>query len=143
MVNRGNRNPTAIGDARLGEEAVRRRLRCFPPAGLGALPGAAILRRRKIREPAERNLYNFHATEIRACVLLLRGPETPGQNLRTRAERMYAFEDGDSPCAFELTSLMRREGRLWRKFSAPAGPQRVAFNALVSVTNRDRRTCDS
>src|SRR6201986_284606 len=53
-------------------------------------------------------LYNFHRHEIAAlCVLLLRGPQTPGE-LRTRAERMYAFEDLEAVhAAFHL--LMRGE----------------------------------
>jgi uncharacterized protein YceH (UPF0502 family) len=41
------------------------------------------------------------------CVLLLRGPQTPGE-LRTRCERLYAFEDLDAVHA-ALNLLMRRE----------------------------------
>jgi len=40
--------------------------------------------------------FNFHRHEIAIlCVLMLRGPQTPGE-LRTRTERMYAFEDLES-----------------------------------------------
>ena len=53
-------------------------------------------------------LYNLHRHEIAVlCVLLLRGPQTPGE-LRTRAERMYAFEDLEAVLS-ALNLLMRRE----------------------------------
>jgi hypothetical protein len=53
-------------------------------------------------------LYNFHRHEIAVlCVLLLRGPQTPGE-LRTRAERLYAFEDLEAVHS-ALNHLMRRE----------------------------------
>jgi len=42
--------------------------------------------------------------------LLLRGPQTPGE-LRTRAERMYAFEDLEAVHS-ALHLLMRREPAL-------------------------------
>ena len=53
-------------------------------------------------------LYNFHRHEIAVlCVLLLRGPQTPGE-LRTRAERMYEFADLEAVHS-ALNLLMRRE----------------------------------
>jgi len=53
-------------------------------------------------------LYNFHRHEIAVlCVMLLRGPQTPGE-IRTRAERMYAFEDLEAVHS-ALHLLMRRE----------------------------------
>jgi uncharacterized protein YceH (UPF0502 family) len=56
-------------------------------------------------------LYNFHRHEIALlCVLLLRGPQTPGE-LRTRAERMYEFADLEAVHS-ALNLLMRREPRL-------------------------------
>jgi len=41
------------------------------------------------------------------CVLLLRGPQTPGE-LRGRTERMHSFEDLDAVQA-SLQKLMQRE----------------------------------
>lgn len=53
-------------------------------------------------------IYNFDRREAAIlCVLLLRGPQTPGE-LRGRAERMYHFEDLDQ-VQTALQQLMRRE----------------------------------
>src|SRR5437879_1389382 len=67
--------------------------------------------------------FNFYRHEVAIlCVLLLRGPQTPGE-LRTRAERMHPFDDpGDvgsvanvqsfeaKPKAKESTSIISADG---------------------------------
>ena len=52
--------------------------------------------------------FNFDRREIAVlCVLLLRGPQTPGE-LRGRTQRMYEFDDLEGVEA-TLTRLMERE----------------------------------
>jgi uncharacterized protein len=77
------------------------------------------------------DLYNFHRHEIAVlCVLLLRGPQTPGE-LRTRAERMYAFEDLEAVHS-ALNLLMRREPPLVRVLPRQAGTKESRYMHLLS-----------
>lgn len=76
-------------------------------------------------------LYNFHRHEIAVlCVLMLRGPQTPGE-LRTRAERMYAFEDLDAVHS-ALNLLMRREPPLAKVLPRQPGTKESRFMHLLS-----------
>jgi hypothetical protein len=76
-------------------------------------------------------LYNFHRHELAVlCVLMLRGPQTPGE-LRTRAERMYAFEDLDSVHA-ALNLLMRREPPLAKVLPRQPGTKESRYMHLLS-----------
>lgn len=75
--------------------------------------------------------YNFHRHEIAVlCVLMLRGPQTPGE-LRTRAERMYAFEDLDAVHS-ALNLLMRREPPLVKVLPRQPGMKESRFMHLLS-----------
>jgi len=76
-------------------------------------------------------LYNFDRHEIAVlCVLLLRGPQTPGE-LRTRCERMYAFEDLDAVHS-ALNLLMRREPPLVKVLPRQPGTKESRFLHLLS-----------
>jgi uncharacterized protein len=76
-------------------------------------------------------LYNFHRHEIAVlCVLLLRGPQTPGE-LRTRSERMYAFEDLDAVHS-ALNLLMRREPPLVKVLPRQPGTKESRYMHLLS-----------
>jgi len=76
-------------------------------------------------------LYNFHRHEIAVlCVLMLRGPQTPGE-LRTRSERMYAFEDLEAVHS-ALNLLMRREPPLVKVLPRQAGTKEARFMHLLS-----------
>jgi len=76
-------------------------------------------------------LYNFHRHEIAVlCVLMLRGPQTPGE-LRTRAERMYEFEDLDAVHS-ALNLLMRREPPLVKVLPRQPGTKESRFMHLLS-----------
>jgi uncharacterized protein YceH (UPF0502 family) len=76
-------------------------------------------------------LYNFHRHEIAVlCVLMLRGPQTPGE-LRTRAERMYAFEDLEAVHA-ALNLLMRREPALVKVLSRQPGTKESRYMHVLS-----------
>jgi len=76
-------------------------------------------------------LYNFHRHEIAVmCVLMLRGPQTPGE-LRTRSERMYAFEGLDAVHA-ALNLLMRRDPPLIKVLPRQPGTKESRFMHLFS-----------
>jgi uncharacterized protein YceH (UPF0502 family) len=76
-------------------------------------------------------LYNFHRHEIAVlCVLMLRGAQTPGE-LRTRTERMYAFEDLDAVHS-ALNLLMRREPSLVKVLQRQPGTKESRFMHLLS-----------
>jgi uncharacterized protein YceH (UPF0502 family) len=75
-------------------------------------------------------LYNFHRHEIALlCGLMLRGPQTPGE-LRTRTERMYAFEDLDAVHS-ALNLLMRREPPLVKVLPRQPGTKESRFMHLL------------
>jgi uncharacterized protein YceH (UPF0502 family) len=76
-------------------------------------------------------LYNFHRHEIAVlCVLFLRGPQTPGE-LRTRAERMYSFEDLEAVHS-ALSHLMRRELPLVKVLPRQPGTKESRYMHLFS-----------
>jgi uncharacterized protein YceH (UPF0502 family) len=76
-------------------------------------------------------LYNFHRHEIAVlCVLMLRGPQTPGE-LRNRSERMYTFEDLEAVHS-ALNLLMRREPALVKVLARQPGTKESRFMHLLS-----------
>jgi uncharacterized protein len=76
-------------------------------------------------------LYNFHRHELAVlCVLLLRGPQTPGE-LRTRSERMYGFEDLNAVHA-ALNLLMRREPPLVKVLPRQPGTKEARYMHLLA-----------
>src|SRR5260370_33905961 len=98
---KSNREPVMT----LDEETVRQALRSMSEQALVRSAGGDS--RVPKYEHRVNELYNFHRHEIAVlCVLMLRGPQTPGE-LRTRAERMYAFEHLEAVHS-ALHLLMRR-----------------------------------
>jgi uncharacterized protein YceH (UPF0502 family) len=61
---------------------------------------------------------------------MLRGPQTPGE-LRTRAERMYAFEDLEAVHA-ALNLLMRRESALVKVLPRQPGTKESRYMHLLA-----------
>lgn len=122
---KSNRDPVMT----LDEEAVRKALRSLTDHGMvrSATGDARVAKfGHSLNE-----LYNFHRHEIAVlCVLMLRGPQTPGE-LRTRAERMYAFEDLDAVHA-ALNLLMRREPPLVKVLPRQPGTKESRFMHLLS-----------
>jgi uncharacterized protein YceH (UPF0502 family) len=64
------------------------------------------------------------------CVLLLRGPQTPGE-LRGRTERMYSFEQIDDVLAV-LDKLMQHEPALAAALQRQPGSREVRYAHLLS-----------
>src|SRR5580704_14317987 len=85
---KSNREPVM----NLEEAAVRNALHSLDGQSLVRSVSASDSRVTKYEHRLQ-EAFNFYRHEIAIlCVLLLRGPQTPGE-LRTRAERMHPFED--------------------------------------------------
>ena len=122
---KSNREPVM----NLDEDAVRKALRSLTDQYL--VRSASGDSRVAKYEHRLNELYNFHRHEIAVlCVLLLRGPQTPGE-LRTRCERMYAFEDLDAVHS-ALNLLMRREPPLAKVLPRQPGTKESRFLHLLS-----------
>jgi uncharacterized protein YceH (UPF0502 family) len=75
--------------------------------------------------------FNFYRHEIAIlCVLLLRGPQTPGE-LRTRTERMHSFDDL-SAVQSSLQHLMKREPPLAKVLPRQPGTKESRYAHLLS-----------
>jgi uncharacterized protein YceH (UPF0502 family) len=122
---KSNRDPVMA----LDEEAVRQALRSLSDQAMVRSAGGDS--RVPKFEHRLNELYNFHRHEIAVlCVLLLRGPQTPGE-LRTRADRMYAFEDLEAVHA-ALHHLMRREPPLVKILPRQPGTKESRYMHLFS-----------
>jgi len=122
---KSNRDPVMT----LGEEAVRQALRSLSDQAMVRSAGGDS--RVAKFEHRLNELYNFHRHEIAVlCVLLLRGPQTPGE-LRTRAERMYAFEDLEAVHA-ALNLLLRRDPPLVKILPRQPGTKESRYMHLFS-----------
>lgn len=122
---KSNREPVMT----LDEEAVRQALRSL--SGQAMVRSAGGDSRVAKFEHRLNEFYNFHRHEMAVlCVLLLRGPQTPGE-LRTRAERMYAFEDLEAVQS-ALHHLMRREPPLVKILPRQPGTKESRYMHLFS-----------
>jgi uncharacterized protein YceH (UPF0502 family) len=76
-------------------------------------------------------VFNFTRPETAIlCVLLLRGPQTPGE-LRGRGERMHRFEDLDEVLS-GLQQLMRRDPPLAKALGRRPGTKEIRYAHLLS-----------
>ena len=84
---KNNREPVMV----LNEDSVRQALSTLQEKRMAGPAGGADSRVTKYEHRLQ-EVFNFDRRETAiACVLLLRGPQTPGE-LRGRADRMYRFE---------------------------------------------------
>src|SRR5271166_4275889 len=121
---KSNRDPVMA----LEEDAVRQALRSLSEQAMVRSAGGDS--RVPKFEHRLNELYNFHRHEIAVlCVLLLRGPQTPGE-LRTRCERLYAFEDLDAVHA-ALNLLMRRGPPMAKVLSRQPGTKESRYMHLL------------
>jgi uncharacterized protein len=75
--------------------------------------------------------FNFYRHEIAIlCVLLLRGPQTPGE-LRTRTERMHSFDDLGAVQS-SLQHLMKREPPLVKVLPRQPGTKEARYAHLLA-----------
>jgi uncharacterized protein YceH (UPF0502 family) len=124
---KSNREPVMT----LDEDAIRSAIRSLNDQGLTRY--ASTDSRVGKYEHRLNETFNFHRHEIALlCVLLLRGPQTPGE-LRTRTERMYAFEDLES-LHNALNLLAKREPPLVKVLPRQPGTKESRYIHLLSPT---------
>jgi uncharacterized protein len=122
---RSNREPVM----NLDEDAVRDALRGLQENKLAGPAGGADSRVTKYEHRLES--FNFSRGENAViCVLLLRGPQTPGE-LRGRTERMHRFEDLDQ-VQTALQHLMRRDPPLVKVLPRQPGTKEARYAHLLS-----------
>jgi hypothetical protein len=122
---KSNRDPVMS----LDEDAVRLALRSLSDQYLTRSAGTDS--RVPKYEHRLSDMFNFHRHEIAVlCVMLLRGPQTPGE-LRTRTDRMYSFEDLDSVHS-ALNLLMKREPPLVALLPRQPGTKESRYANLFS-----------
>lgn len=123
---KNNREPVTNFD----EETVRLALRNLSDKRLAGIAGGADSRVTKYEHRLQ-EVYNFTRPETAIlCVLLLRGPQTPGE-LRGRTERMHRFEDLDEVLS-GLQQLMRREPPLAKALGRRPGTKEIRYAHLLS-----------
>ena len=114
----------------LDEDAVRDALSALQSERLAGPASGANSRVTKYEHRLQ-EVYNFTRGEIAVlCVLLLRGPQTPGE-LRGRTERMHRFEDLDQVQA-ALQRLMQRDPPLAAVLPRQPGTKESRYAHLMS-----------
>ncbi len=120
---KNNRDPVMT----LDESTVRDALATLQEKRLAGPASGADSRVTKFEHRLQ-EVFNFDRREIAiVCVLLLRGPQTPGE-LRSRTDRMYHFEALEDVVS-TLDRLAQREPPLARNSPAPARHQRIPLHA--------------
>ena len=123
---KNNRDPVM----NLDEAAVRDALATLQEKRLAGPAGGADSRVPKFEHRLQ-EVFNFDRREIAIlCVLLLRGPQTPGE-LRSRTDRMYRFEALDDVVS-TLDRLAQREPSLARVLPRQPGTKESRYTHLFS-----------
>ncbi len=123
---KNNRDPVMS----LTEDAVRDALSSLQEKRMAGPAGGADSRVTKYEHRLQ-EVFNFDRREIAVvCVLLLRGPQTPGE-LRGRTERMYRFETLDDVQS-ALQKLMDRQPSLARVLPRQPGTKESRYMHLFS-----------
>jgi uncharacterized protein YceH (UPF0502 family) len=123
---KNNRDPVMT----LDETAVRDALASLQEKRLAGPAGGADSRVTKFEHRLQ-EVFNFDRREIAVvCVLLLRGPQTPGE-LRSRTERMYHFEALEDVVS-TLDRLSQREPPLARVLPRQPGTKESRYTHLFS-----------
>ena len=123
---KNNREPVTNYD----EETVLLALRNLSDKRLAGTASGADSRVAKYEHRAQ-EVFNFTRPETAImCVLLLRGPQTPGE-LRSRTERMHKFEHLDDVLS-GLQQLMRREPPLAKALGRRPGTKEIRYAHLLS-----------
>jgi len=123
---KNNRDPVMT----LDENSVRDALSSLQERRLAGPASGADSRVTKYEHRLQ-EVFNFDRREIAlVCVLLLRGPQTPGE-LRGRAERMYRFEALDD-VESALQKLMDRQPPLAAVLARQPGTKESRYTHLFS-----------
>jgi uncharacterized protein len=123
---KNNRDPVM----NLDEDALRQALATLQEKRLAGPAGGADSRVTKYEHRLQ-EVFNFDRRESAVvCVLLLRGPQTPGE-LRGRTERMYRFETLEDVQS-GLQKLMDRQSPLVRVLPRQPGTKESRYMHLFS-----------
>ena len=123
---KNNRDPVM----NLQEDGVREALNSLQDKRLAGPTSSADSRVTKYEHRVQ-EVFNFTRGETALlCVLLLRGPQTPGE-LRGRTERMHRFEDL-SEVQSSLQRLMQREPPLARVLARQPGTKESRYMHLLA-----------
>ena len=123
---KNNREPVMT----LDESAVRDALATLQEKHLAGPASGADSRVTKFEHRLQ-EVFNFDRREIAiVCVLLLRGPQTPGE-LRSRGDRMYHFEALEDIIS-TLDRLAQREPSLARVLPRQPGTKESRYTHLFS-----------
>ena len=123
---KNNREPVTSYD----EETVRLALRNLSDKRLAGTASGADSRVTKDEHRLQEVLNLTRPETAILCVLLLRGPQTPGE-LRGRTERMYRFEHLDD-VGSALQQMMRREPALVKALGRRPGTKEIRYAHLLS-----------
>jgi len=130
---KNNRDPVMT----LDEDAVRQALTSLQEKRLAGPAGGADSRVPKYEHRLQ-EVFNFDRRETAVlCVLLLRGPQTPGE-LRSRTERMHHFEALDEVQS-ALQHLMEREPPLAVMLPRQPGTKEARYDHQLSDHPREAR----
>ena len=130
LVNACNQKSNRDPVMNLDEGAVRDALHSLQEKRLAGPASGADSRVTKYEHRLQ-EVFNFDRRETAVlCVLLLRGPQTPGE-LRGRTERMHPFEDLDEVQS-ALQRLMQREPPLARVLPRQPGTKESRYVHLLS-----------
>ena len=123
---KNNRDPVMT----LDENTVREALSTLQEKRLAGPASGADSRVPKFEHRLQ-EVFNFDRREIAIiCVLLLRGPQTPGE-LRSRTDRMYHFEALEDVVS-TLDRLAQREPPLARMLPRQPGTKEARYTHLFS-----------
>lgn len=130
LVNACNQKSNRDPVMNLDEAAVREALRSLEGQSLVRSVSPADSRVSKYEHRLQ-EAFNFyrHETAI-LCLLLLRGPQTPGE-LRSRSERMHSFDDLGAVQS-SLQHLMKREPPLVKPLPRQPGTKETRYAHLLS-----------
>lgn len=130
LINACNQKSNRDPEMHLDEEAVRDALHTLNEKNLAAAAGGADSRVTKYEHRLQ-EVFNFTRPETAImCVLMLRGPQTPGE-LRGRSERMYSFGDL-SDVHTAIQRLIRREPPLVKMLPRQPGTKEARYAHLLS-----------
>jgi uncharacterized protein YceH (UPF0502 family) len=130
LVNACNQKSNRDPVMNLDEAAVRQALHSLDGQSLVRSVSASDSRVTKYEHRLQ-EAFNFYRHEIAIlCVLLLRGPQTPGE-LRTRTERMHSFDDLTAVQS-SLQHLMKREPPLVKVLPRQPGTKEARYAHLLS-----------
>jgi hypothetical protein len=123
---KNNRDPVMT----LDEEPVRHALATLQEKRMAGPASGADSRVTKFEHRLQ-EVFNFDRREIAVvCVLLLRGPQTPGE-LRSRTDRMYRFEALEDVIS-TLDRLAQRDPPLARVLPRQPGTKETRYTHLFS-----------